>query len=186
MKSTLFSLAVFLVYTSYGQSTKNEKLDITVSFGVYSHLFFNEAKVNNLPGFDIPMFSESPIDGSGIINAELRRKVKDKFQAGISLSYQNIHVNDGLYGIKYKVSSIAIMPSFYYNYKTWGLRHLYSGISLGVGLLNYKSEYGGGNKNKFAYQATALGIRAGNKVAVVTEFGYGYKGVLQFGLSLQL
>ncbi len=41
------------------------------------------------------------------------------------------------------------------------------------------------NKTKPAYQATLLGLRFGNRYAVVTEIGYGYKGIFQIGFSFK-
>lgn len=35
----------------------------------------------------------------------------------------------------------------------------------------------------FSYQVTPLGIRLGTTIAIITEFGYGYKGIINGGLS---
>jgi hypothetical protein len=38
----------------------------------------------------------------------------------------------------------------------------------------------------FAYQFTPLGVRTGQKVAFWAELGYGYKGLLNAGVSIRL
>ena len=39
--------------------------------------------------------------------------------------------------------------------------------------------------NKFAFQFTPIGIRAGRSVGAFAELGYGYKGIIYGGVSYQ-
>jgi hypothetical protein len=66
---------------------------------------------------------------------------------------------------------------------------LYGSIAAGSSFRDAQVEKSGStktfNQNYFAYQITPFGIRTGQKIAFWAELGYGFKGLLNAGLSLQ-
>lgn len=66
---------------------------------------------------------------------------------------------------------------------------LYGSIAAGTSFRDAQVEKGGTtktfNQNYFAYQITPFGIRTGQKIGFWAELGYGFKGLLNAGLSLQ-
>lgn len=66
---------------------------------------------------------------------------------------------------------------------------LYGSIAAGSSFRDAQVEKAGTtktfNQNYFAYQITPFGIRTGQKIGFWAELGYGYKGLLNAGLSLQ-
>lgn len=71
---------------------------------------------------------------------------------------------------------------------------LYSGLGIGYTFgsesLNPAVDSGKttstGTINSFAWQVNVIGIRVGKAIAGFAEFGYGYKGIVNIGLSIQL
>lgn len=186
MKHFFIFIAVFYSSFTYAQTIKKERFDVRVKGGLLSHRFIKEAEFNKLPVFEIPIWGPPALESDGILSAEILRQINRKFHAGLSFSYQNIKVNYGIYDLIYRVSNISILPSIYYRYHYTKNGYLYSGGSLGLGLLDYKVEnFQKANETKIAYQATLLGFRIGNKYAAIIELGYGYKGILQIGFSFK-
>lgn len=186
MKQFFTFISVFYSLFSYTQTVPNEKFDARLHFGIFSHRFIKEAEFNKLSVLEFPVWGPPAIQGGGILSAEILRKINRKFHAGISFSYQNINVNYGIYDLKYRVNNISILPSIYYRYYYNQNGYLYLGGALGLGWLNYKFEdYQKINETKLSYQTTLLGLRLGHKCAVVTEIGYGYKGIFQIGFSFK-
>jgi hypothetical protein len=66
---------------------------------------------------------------------------------------------------------------------------IYGGIAAGSSFRDAQVEKGGTtktfNQNYFAYQITPFGIRTGQKIGFWAELGYGFKGLLNAGLSLK-
>lgn len=74
------------------------------------------------------------------------------------------------------------MPTLYYKYNFRKVGYYYAGASAGIGFLHYKFENNQKVKKKeLEYQATLLGLTIGNRFTVVTEIGYGCKGIFQLG-----
>ena len=71
---------------------------------------------------------------------------------------------------------------------------MYSGVGLGYTYgteeLTPPSELGttpaSGDVSNIAYQINAVGVRIGKKFGGYAEFGYGYKGIVNLGFSVQL
>lgn len=177
-------IAVVFSSFSYAQSIAEKKFDLRINYGLFSDRFIKEAKSNKLSVLEIPILGPLSIKGSGILSAEILRQINRKFQAGVSFSYQKIKINDGIYGVQYRLNNFSVLPSFYYNYHFTHNGFYYLGGSVGCSFLNYKMEnYETLNNTKFSYQATLFGLRFGNKYALITEIGYGCKGIFQLGFS---
>lgn len=80
-----------------------------------------------------------------------------------------------------------------YRYVNRGLIQVYSGLGLGLTFVQESlsatavhPEKTNGVIIRPAYQLNVAGARVGNKVAGFVEFGYGYNGIVNFGLSIQL
>lgn len=83
-----------------------------------------------------------------------------------------------------------------YRYVNQGIVQVYSGLGIGFTygteeLTPPPSEQSivettTGDVSSIAYQVNAIGVRIGKKFAGYAEFGYGYKGILNLGFSVQL
>ena len=89
---------------------------------------------------------------------------------------------------------ITAAIEFEYRYVNQGPVQVYSGLGLGYTYateeLTPPPELGtssdSGDISNVAYQANVVGVRVGKKFGGFAEFGYGYKGIVNIGLSLQL
>ncbi|RLD71800.1 MAG: hypothetical protein DRJ10_19140 [Bacteroidetes bacterium] len=136
--------------------------------------------------------------GSGIINLIYRYVSENEMMfLGISGSY-NQTVGD-IYNVgqlegELNREFITVAVEGQYRYQNMNKVQLYSGIGIGYTFgnetLNPPASSGNatsiGSINSIAWQINAIGIRVGKSFAGFAEFGYGYKGIVNVGLSLQL
>lgn len=80
-----------------------------------------------------------------------------------------------------------------YRYVNSGMVQMYSGIGLGYAYVkesldpsNEEQSVTHNSFNDFAYQINLIGLRLGRKYGGFLELGYGYKGIVNLGFSLQL
>lgn len=85
-------------------------------------------------------------------------------------------------------SQYSTMVRAYYSWIHIKNLNIYSSLACGVSYQNYKNTSENRYMNKFsvAYQANALGFRAGNRLGAFLELGYGYAGIANIGLSFYL
>lgn len=72
---------------------------------------------------------------------------------------------------------------------TRGFVQLYSGLAAGAAFSRaepYDKSFKTIKETNFAYQVNALGVRAGRKLGVFGELGFGYNGIVNAGISLRL
>jgi len=146
---------------------------------------------------------------------EDKRYVRDNFSSmgNIFLSYRHINRAETLFlGFSlgysknkseiYYVGQFAgdLERTFYtlafeanYRYVNKGLIQVYSGAGIGVtygqetlSATAFHPQESSGNLMRLAYQFNVVGVRIGKRIAGVAEFGYGYKGIVNLGLSVQL
>jgi len=113
--------------------------------------------------------------------------------AGYSSSACKIY-NVGQYEGELKRQFITLAVEWEYRYVNQGIVQVYSGLGLGYTYGTEKltpppelgTEPGSGDVSSIAYQVNAVGMRIGKKYAGFVEFGYGYKGIVNIGFSVQL
>ena len=113
--------------------------------------------------------------------------------AGYSSSKAKIY-NVGQFEGDLSRQFITVAVEWEYRYVNQGPVQVYSGLGLGF---TYGTESltpppepetssQTGNISSIAYQVNAVGVRVGKKFAGFAEFGYGYKGIVNLGFSVQL
>lgn len=113
--------------------------------------------------------------------------------AGYSSSKSKIY-NVGQFEGDLSRTFYTVALEWEYRYVNQGPIQVYSGLGLGF---TYATEElapppemtttsSTGNISNIAYQVNAVGIRLGKKYAGFVELGYGYKGIINAGFSLQL
>jgi len=113
--------------------------------------------------------------------------------AGFSSSTCKIY-NVGQYEGELKRQFITLAVEWEYRYVNQCIVQVYSGFGLGYTYgteeLTPPSELGtepaSGDVSNVAYQLNVVGVRIGKKFAGFAEFGYGYKGIVNIGFSIQL
>jgi len=198
-----FALVIFLSTTSiiYCQSYEESYLhhDFMVSYGLPSTDIFQDINSTMLDDkFPDLRYIRDNYRGSGIINLIYRYVSENEMMfLGISGSY-NQTVGD-IYNVgqlegELNREFITVAVEGQYRYQNMNKVQLYSGIGIGYTFgnetLNPPASSGNatsiGSINSIAWQINAIGIRVGKSFAGFAEFGYGYKGIVNVGLSLQL
>ncbi|MDA9057135.1 hypothetical protein N9K49_04750 [Flavobacteriaceae bacterium] len=126
--------------------------------------------------------------------------VKDRWMLGASLAYQTVH-RKLLLDNKESGKSSSAVYSFGvetdYRYISNKSFQMYSGLGAGYAFgkssftledpnLEFKDKNKTDDKiNYFTFHVTALGFRVGKKLAAFAEIGFGYKGILNGGISYQ-
>ncbi len=199
----VFALVIFFIgsYTIYGQSYEKSYLhhDFMISYGLPSTDIFQKTSSSMLDEkFPDRRYIRDNYSGTGIIILTYRYVSENEMLfLGISGSY-NKTVGD-IYNVgqlegELNRNFITLAIEGQYRYQNMNKVHLYSGIGIGYTFgnetLNPPTDSGKetstGNINSIAWQINALGIRVGKSIAGFAEFGYGYKGIVNIGLSIQL
>ena len=144
-----------------------------------------------------------------------KRYVRDNFSSmgGFYLSYKHINKAETTWwgfslGYEQNKSEIYYLGQFagdlnrtFYTlafegqlrYVNKGIIQVYSGLGLGfsfgqesLSASDYHLEESSASLYRLAYQINVAGVRIGKQIAGFAEFGYGYKGIINFGLSVQL
>jgi hypothetical protein len=192
-------LAMILVTPAVSQETRTFKNDFKFSYGnataleVVMPLFLIllESGDISINKDSIKEFSSSFY---GCINLTYERRLKKWVTLGISGSFNPYHGHILMYNNNrndINVYLISLMPQVNFFYHSTELVSVYSGLAIGGTLaIEEDRNYRGGNENNlydtnfgFAYQLNAFGIRIGKEVAGYAEFGFGYKGIINLGLS---
>ncbi|MFT5943425.1 MAG: hypothetical protein ACI9Q4_002698 [Sediminicola sp.] len=125
------------------------------------------------------------VESKGIASVNYKYAVNDGFMVGAAISYEELtgNTNDVLvfFGAEDKereFTNITFALETDYRYVSKPSFQMYSG----VGLAYFTSdEY---NTN-LSFQVNALGFRVGKKLAAYAELGFGYRGMINVGASLQ-
>jgi len=201
MYKLIISITVFLTITfslkaqDFPSYNKN---DISISYGLFAP--------DQFMSVESPMLNDQFEDF---------RYVRDNFSSigNIFLSYRKLnHSETILWGVSlgygankseiYYVGQYAgelnrkfftVAAEMQYRYVNKGIIQVYSGLGLGLtygqetlSATAIHPEETSGTIIRPAYQFNVAGVRIGNKFAGFAEFGYGYKGIVNFGLSVQL
>lgn len=202
MKQLLLFATLIVLYTSgTAQSFDRSYLrnDLMISYGIPSTDMFLDIKSSMLDDkFQDSRYLRDNYGGSGIAALTYRRVSKSEmFFWGIGAAYNTTKGEIYFLGNhegELKRSFITIAFEGHYRYQNLKKVQLYSGIGFGYSLgsetLTPPAETGNpaisGNINRIAYQINAIGIRIGNNIGGFLELGYGYKGIVNVGFSVQL
>ncbi|MCD4791450.1 MAG: hypothetical protein K8R37_15755 [Bacteroidales bacterium] len=188
----IISLLLVLPATIFAQNKKHE---IVLGYGVGTHYAIVEEMAGILGVFiTLGTFDVEFESGTGAILLGYRYSAGEKFSIGIDGSYTKIKEILKIQGNpvgKLEKEFYTIAPYVAYNYIKKENFSMYSGIGLGYAF--EKDEYttdDGGDETKnigeFAFHINAFGVRYGKSIGGYVEVGYGYKGLVNLGVSFKL
>lgn len=202
MKRILTILLIILAGSAlYSQSYDRSYLknDVQISYGIPSTDMFlkiSSPMLNDI--FPDERYIRDNYGGSGIAMLTYRRVSKSEmFFWGVAAGYNSTKGEVYYLGNpegELSRSFITVAVEGHYRYQNLKKVQLYSGIGLGYSIGTETltpptgSEKGpsSGSINRLAYQINVMGIRIGNNIGGFIELGYGYKGIVNVGLSIQL
>ena len=195
MKKYIIIISLLLVFsaTIFAQDKKHE---IVLGYGVMTNYAIEEVLKNiTVTIVTLGLYDTEYESGTGAFLLGYRYFPSEKFSIGIDVAYTKINdvvkSHDTVVVGNIERHFYTLAPYAVYNYIKKEKFRLYSGIGLGYafGKDNYKPNNGAEENENFgriAYQLNAIGVRFGTKVGGYVEFGYGYKGMLNFGVSVKL
>ncbi len=195
--STFFFLTIGLSAQSYERSYDHH--DISIGYGIFIPDQFKNVESSMLDErYPDKRYVRDEYSSTGAIFITYRHVLKNEVMlfgvtAGISSSASKIY-NVGQFEGDLTRQFITVAVEWEYRYVNQGLIQVYSGLGLGYTYgtekLSPPSELGTpeatGDISSIAYQLNAVGVRLGKKYAGFVEFGYGYKGIVNIGFSVQL
>ncbi|PLX04999.1 MAG: hypothetical protein C0595_01245 [Marinilabiliales bacterium] len=200
MNKLIISLTVFLIIT-FGLKAQDfpsyDNNDITISYGLFApDQFMNvESSMLNKQFEDMRYVRDDFSSIGNIFLAYRKLNRAETVMWGVTLGYGSNKSKIyyiGQYAGELNRKFFTVAAEMQYRYVNRGIIQVYSGLGLG---LTYGQETlsksaihpeeSNGTIIRPAYQLNVAGVRIGNKFAGFIEFGYGCKGILNFGLSIQ-
>ncbi len=201
IRTILLLFVLMLGMSIYGQSYDRSYLhhDFMISYGLPATDMFQNLSSNMLDDkYPDKRYIRDNYKGSGIISLTYRHVSKSEmFFWGVAAGYNStqgdvyyLGSNDG----ELKRNFISVAFEGQYRYQNLKKVQLYSGLGIGYSFGKEKltnptesgSQSTSGTINRIAYQINVMGIRIGDNIGGFVELGYGYKGIVNVGLSIQL
>lgn len=199
MKSAVLLFAFVVAFVSLNaQFASYDRHDISVAYGLITPDQFMNVESEMLNGqFDDKRYVRDNFSSMGGVYLSYKHINKaERAWWGFSLGYEQNKSEIyyvGQYAGELKRAFYTLALEGQYRYVNRGIIQVYSGIGLGftygqesLSATDYHLEESTGNLYRLAYQLNVAGVRIGKKFAGFAEFGYGYKGIFNFGLSVQL
>jgi hypothetical protein len=179
----LFTLLISEVAVAQKEKSVSKKHQITVGAGLLTIpdlLTDISAIASDAVGQDV-----DEVKSSGAYSLSYRYFPSRQWGIGITGVFEKIDVHYTNPAAKSTFNTFAMLVNGQFNYIMKPRFDLYS--RLGAGICNF-NQTGGGNTNDniFAFQVTAIGVRAGGVFNTFIEAGFGFEGLLHAGISLRL
>jgi len=192
-----FSLLFFSAFGVQAQSYMRsyDHHDFQIGYGMFTPDQFFDVNTSMLDEqFPEKRYVRDNYSGTGALFLTYRHIGKNEnwlwgVTAGASANTSKIY-NVGQYAGELKRTFISAAIEGEYRYRNQGVVQLYSGLGLGYTygtetLTTPEQIATTGNISNIAYQVNVIGVRLGTKYAGFAEFGFGYKGIVNIGFSMQ-
>ncbi|MBN2614133.1 MAG: hypothetical protein JXR71_00435 [Bacteroidales bacterium] len=194
MKKILFFalllIFVFPVQTVLAQGSRNS--EFSASYGVVSTddlaNIFGEI-ITSIAGYE-----SKNATYTGIINAGYRNLINDRWLIGLTVSYEKSTADAYVQGSKIgtqKNTYYTVAAEANYQYVSGGFFQMYSGFGIGftqasASLMRTDNNPDTNDKhNHINFQFTLAGFRVGKTIGLFGELGFGYKGIVNGGVSVR-
>jgi len=172
-------------------ATKNE---IRLGYGVLTGPEMANSLMSIWPAIGFQIFKDTIRDYRcsfyGAASLEYMRIVRPWFRIGVTASVNPIStLITGKSGAEfsYNYYLFTLMPRIDFYYVNKGIFSMYSGIEVGASLILWQDRTGSSVSNdtgmSAAFHVNAFGMRVGKDIGAFMEWGYGFRGVVNFGVS---
>ena len=199
MKNTFLLLPLILVITGdiFAQDRNRENFNrVTLTYGVFTapRIFNFSSEVLTNQNFDIidEEFDTNISSSSGAIFFDYHIMLTRKINVGVAAGYEKIVkdviINDELIG-EVNDKYFSLMGEVEYNYISRDILQVFSGISGGLTFRNENATIDDNEetaKTSFvSYHFDIIGIRLGRSFGAFAKLGFGFKGLLNGGISYE-
>ncbi|MCS4224022.1 porin family protein [Sphingobacterium sp. BIGb0165] len=184
-KMIMICLIALSQLKGYGQEIPQRKSEIRVGYGLVP-----VQEIGTLLGDWITMGivgrRVESTEGTGAISAGYSLNLTQRFSVGIDGFYgkNTVRYKDDLGDSKW--STYGGLVNAKYLYLDRGKLNLYGKGAVGYAQYHNRQKENSDNFGALSYQASPFGIRYGNKIGVYGEFGFGYLGIANVGVSFKL
>jgi len=187
--------AAILCNSSIAQDKTLGKNEIRVGYGMLTGVEMANAVYNIWPAIGISIIARDTIaDYSpsfyGVAGMNYARHLKPWISIGVSASLNPINTyirSKKGYEYTYSYYVLSVMPRVDFIYLNKGAFSMYSGIEVGAAFIFWTDKKGNTTDTDFgvspAFHINAFGIRIGKDIGGFMEWGYGFRGVFNFGVS---
>ncbi len=191
----LLCLLMFIASSNNLFAQREYDNDISMGYGLVTSNQIFDVTADVLTSVILPgIYSTSNTQFSGGFIFNYKNSISDNWNAGLTFSYDFItkdvfiqREKRGDLDRKY----MTIAGEIDYRYFKREIFQMYSLVGIGYTFLRDKympiveNEISNDSSGFFNFQISLIGLRIGKELAFYTEFGFGYKGILNFGLSYQ-
>lgn len=191
----LFPVTIFIFEDAFSQLNNEKKTEIQLGYGLATtNEILNMFDQIVTTAFGTVDQVNEKYAGAGFftINRKLNKAASIGLTFGVDYEKGDYRKNNQIIG-NYKLYYYTIAGEYKYKYRVYKNSEFYGmagfGYTFGKDENNFDSStvvIESTSYNHLIYQFTPLGIRYGQSVAAFVEFGFGYKGIVNAGLSLKL
>jgi hypothetical protein len=172
-------------------ATKNE---IRLGYGVLTGPEMVNSLMSMWPAIGIHMLLDTIRDYRcsfyGVASLEYMRIIKPWLRVGISATVNPISTlltSKSGFEFSYSYYLFTLMPRVDFYYINKGIFSMYSGIEVGASLILWQDRTGSSVSNdtgvRAAFHINAFGVRVGKDIGAFMEWGYGFRGMVNLGIS---
>ncbi|KPQ13676.1 MAG: hypothetical protein HLUCCX10_12420 [Algoriphagus marincola HL-49] len=187
MKKLALGLFIILV-TIFNSSAQESKVEVRAGYGILSAQAMGSVLSNSIVG-GLSGYEKTDISTGGVFMFSLLFNPSNRISFGLDFGYEKLDVlyeSPSQPNVTSTDRFITVMPRIDLRYVNKEAYSLYGSLAAGGSFLSA----GRGNESEqgvaFAYQITPIGIRFGNNIALFAEAGFGFRGLLNAGLSVRL
>jgi len=200
-KIIVFCLITLTITANVGltQEAPFHKNDFRMSYGKFtvSEVAIGMGEVFTSIGHHIIHDSilSSSITTFGSFAFQYQRSFGKVVQIGGIITFQPIvsktHYKNGDHTQTDSYNIFSLMPRIDFNYVNRGIFSMYSGFAMGLCMASYSHNYSwqpdvSGVAATVAFQLNVVGFRIGKEIGGFIEFGAGFQGFINLGISARL
>jgi hypothetical protein len=197
-KNLLFCLllaGMVLMNSAFAQEKTIAKNEIRVGYGMLTGVEMANAVFNIWPAIGVTTISRDTIAdyapsfyGTGGLEYTRHLNPWLSVGAGVNINPVNTYIRSTK-GHEYTWTyyCLSVMPRVDFYYMKKSVVSLYSGLQAGACFIFWADKTGNTNYYDFgvspAFHINAFGIRIGKEIGGYMEWGYGFRGIFNFGVS---
>ncbi|MCK9421724.1 MAG: hypothetical protein M0Q38_03930 [Bacteroidales bacterium] len=191
----LLALALVLIGASVNaQDYKPGKNEITLGYGAFTGVEMANALFSIWPALGMTIGKDTLKDYNcsfyGLGDLEYLRWVNPWLRVGASLSVNPVSTlitTKSGRELTWNYYFITVMPRIDFVYFSKGIFSMYSGLQAGASLILWSDRQGSATINdsglSAAFHLNAFGMRLGKEIGAYMEWGYGFRGTFNIGIS---
>ena len=184
-----------LIFNTVSAQDKPEgRNEIRLGYGVLTGPELANSLVSLWPAIGFSILTDTITDyrcsAYGVADLEYHRHLAKWVGVGVSLSINPISTMiKGRSGMEfsYNYYLLTVMPRVDFYYMRKGIFSMYSGIQAGISGIFWQDRQGSGATTDLgispAFHVNCFGIRVGREIGAYMEWGFGFRGLVNFGVS---